>query len=589
MDKNDEFDLDFDFEKEYGFDVDPNESAELDDVDLDFVNDLLKEEEEPVPEKIASEPESETFDDELELDLNDPIFDPDTPETNDYYAPQEPHYAEQEQVPEQEMPQPDPSPIVDRPVRRRRPQREHREKIRPEETASENTSPKRRRRKKSKLQIFKETYLPYAIMGVAGLLCLIFIIGSIGRAIDSSDRERDNLKESESIANLQDEQAKKIEKIKEEAVALASGYDYAGAIEKLESIGDLTAYSDLVALKSEYSLQLSQLQEWKNPSDVANLSFHALIADPARAFADKTYGSKYNQNFVTTTEFEKILEQLYTNGYVLVGLDDVVVATTGTDGTVSYTPGVIKLPSGKKPIMLTETLVNYFAYMIDSDGDGKADKGGAGFASRLVVKDGSIKAEMVTSTGETVVGNYDFVPILEDFIASHPDFSYKGARAILAVTGKEGVFGYRINDGDESEIAGAKEVISALREKGYLIACNTFENRDYSVDTAVAIKNDLQSWEAKITPVLGDVDILVFAQGVDISEYSGYKFEALYSSGFRYFIGASTTPTADLTTQYFHQKRLMVSGNQMANASSNFSKYFNSMAILDSSRGNVPT
>ena len=46
---------------------------------------------------------------------------------------------------------------------------------------------------------------------------------------------------------------------------------------------------------------------------------------------------------------------------------------------------------------------------------------------------------------EKLGGQIDFVPILEDFIAEHPDFSYQGARAILAVTGHEGVFGYRCN------------------------------------------------------------------------------------------------------------------------------------------------
>ena len=46
-----------------------------------------------------------------------------------------------------------------------------------------------RRKKRSKMQIFKETYLPVIIGGVAIILIIIFIIGSITRGpTRSSDR-----------------------------------------------------------------------------------------------------------------------------------------------------------------------------------------------------------------------------------------------------------------------------------------------------------------------------------------------------------------------------------------------------------------
>ncbi len=81
--------------------------------------------------------------------------------------------------------------------------------------------------------------------------------------------------------------------------------------------------------------------------------------------------------------------------------------------------------------MLTETMVNYFEYMVDSNNDGVADAGGAGFANKLVLdENGDIKAQYIDSSNNTLTGNYDFVPILEDFIKAHPDFSYRGARAI---------------------------------------------------------------------------------------------------------------------------------------------------------------
>ena len=40
----------------------------------------------------------------------------------------------------------------------------------------------------------------------------------------------------------------------------------------------------------------------------------------------------------------------------------------------------------------------------------------------------------------------DVLTILEDFIEAHPDFSYRGARGTIAVTGYNGIFGYRTSD-----------------------------------------------------------------------------------------------------------------------------------------------
>ncbi len=44
---------------------------------------------------------------------------------------------------------------------------------------------------------------------------------------------------------------------------------------------------------------------------------------------------------------------------------------------------------------------------------------------------------------ERLVGDYDLVPILDSFIKEHPDFSYHGRKGILAMTGYNGVLGYR--------------------------------------------------------------------------------------------------------------------------------------------------
>ena len=52
---------------------------------------------------------------------------------------------------------------------------------------------------------------------------------------------------------------------------------------------------------------------------------------------------------------------------------------------------------------------------------------GDGFATRIVIgEDGKPTCEMVMDDGTVSTGSYDLVPLLEDFIQEHPDFSYTG-------------------------------------------------------------------------------------------------------------------------------------------------------------------
>ena len=417
-----------------------------------------------------------------------------------------------------------------------------------------------RRRRHSRQQIFKEFYLPPLILGVSFVLILSFLIGSLSGAIDrqrESKRLAEEKAKQESIAAEQ--QATEAQLVLERAALLADSYDFKGAIEVLDSYsGEPT--QEMTAKKSEYLSIQSTMVEHKDPSVIPNLSFHVLMADINRAMADKTYGGQYNRNFVSIGEFSKILEQLYMNNYILVDYDSFIGTSVDTNGTVNYSTVPIYLPQGKKPIMLTETMVNYYTYMTDSNKDGVPDSGGAGFASRLVLDaNGDIKAEMVDLNGQTVTGDYDLVPILESFIKKHPDFSYRGARATLAVSGYEGVFGYRIqtevvsSKGQsyyDQEVAGATKIVAALKEKGYRIACYTFSDTDDKQKNVVMVQQDLTLWNAK----------------------------------------NADEPYAEVNNTYVAQSRIMVTGNALQWKADKLNKYFDPNLVLDltSRGGSVP-
>lgn len=469
------------------------------------------------------------------------------------------------------------------------------------ETVDENGRRKRRRRP-TKMQIFKEAYLPPIIGVVTLVLIVTFVSGAITNTVklkklDNAKKEAEALQASQEADRI----ATEYQSLLQTAQDQATQYDYDAAVATLDSFttDDPTVQQEITAKKSEYLNEKAKLQEWKGFSNIPNLSFHVLIQDPVRAFADSEYGGQYNRNFVTVEEFSKILEQLYNNGYVLVDFPHFVASNEDLTGSMNYSYNTILLPEGKKPVMLTETMVNYFAYMVDANDDGEPDAGGDGFANKLVLDaSGNIKAKYVDASGQTQIGDYDFVPVLETFIAAHPDFSYRGSRAILAVTGSEGVFGYRTNtsyvqkfgqDFYDQEVADAKVLVQALRDKGYTIASFTYSNKDYRQSSVAEIRTDLQNWTSQITPVLGEVDTIVFARATDIEDYSGAKFNTLYEAGFRYFVANGTEPKTEINISNVRQSRLMVTGNSIAWHASQFTSYFDPNVVLDiSTRKEVP-
>lgn len=650
-------DLDLDADSDQPLPQDGEDELNLDDLDALLGEEPvatplrpelpLSDEEEEDLEPQEPEFELEDFDLEQEEDLGEEFGDePDFPDglfgkKADIYQnapqepeefPEEPDFPSETELPQEELPEepaeepevPQEQPEERRPRRERKPREpKQREEKAPREHKPNaltklfdlyfgpvvdkeqfqkitNDPAKPRRRRKSKQQIFKEVYLPPIIACVALIMVLAFVIGAISNAIDQKQLKADQEKQQlqESLDQAQQEQAE-YQAVMNRAAELALSYNYDDAISVLESFSGYANYPEMATKRAEYVTARDSMVEYKDASQLVNLSFHPLIVDTARAFADVENGGSYNKNFVTVGEFQKILEQLYTNNYVLVDFNSFVGVTQTISGEDQFQMSSILLPSGKKPIMITETLMGYYQYMVDPDRDGTPDAKGAGFANKLVLDDyGNIKAAYVDASGNNLVGDYDLVPILENFIAQHPDFSYKGARAILATTGDEGIFGYRCNTSFvsskgneyyEQEKAGAQTIVNALKQKGYTLASFTYGNANYRNLNATQISADLQSWTSQITPIIGDIDVFVFARGVDLSDYTGAAYKAMYQTGFRYFISSGKTGSTTINNTYVHQNRLMVTGEYMAWYSDRFKDLFDSNLVLDmAARGDVP-
>ena len=450
------------------------------------------------------------------------------------------------------------------------------------------------------MQIFKEVHLPAIIAGAALICILIFIIGSL--TLRSRDRKAAaEASIAASVAQAEEDTRMKeyVEELLAEAAASAANYDYDTAIAVLSNfIGDATKYPEIQDAIDTYTKTQDNLVPWEDPGKVVNLSLQMLIADPLRAFNHNVYQNSFNRNFITTEEFSAILQQLYDNGYVLVSMDDIVSCEQKENGDMAYSAKTLYLPADKKPLMLTQTNVNYNLYLVDGDGDNVPDKYGCGFASRLILDDnGEITCEMVDANGDTVTGSFDLVPILEEFIKKHPDFSYQGARAILALTGYNGVFGYRtqvsadtMGDDDYYEMVTEAENLTAeLKRRGYTLACYTYENIGYGEKSTTEIQADLNDWNSEVVPIIGETEILVYAQMSDITTeliYSGDKYNLLQSNGFRYYLGFSDDgmPWFSATETCVRQGRIMLTGYNLSQNPNWFTGILNPNEVLDATR-----
>ncbi len=469
-----------------------------------------------------------------------------------------------ELVPEQELP-PEETPPMETPPAQTAPE----EVPSPDEIDVTKPIVPKRVRRPSPTQIFKEQYLPFLILGVAAVMIVVFLFGSISNRRDQTARENQK-------ARIEALLSQEVASIKEQSALLAAEYDYEGAMKLLAGYsGGLANEPSLLNLYNQYQSDLNALVVWDDLSQIPNLSFRTLVADLARAKADPDRGSRYGKSYITTDEFAAILQQLYEGGYVLVSLYDFAEPGTDAEGGVTVQRTSIRLPEGKKPVILTQEGVNFYDHTQKS----------GGFANCLALDgNGELTAVMTDADGNVTTGNFDFVPVLNAFLKEHPDFSYEGARATIAVSGYEGLFGYDLSDSDK-----IKEVLNKLRSDGYDIACYTYADMKYAEYGVAGLKDDLKNWSDKITPILGDVDILVYPSGSDIrgqEAYSGSKYDALHDFGFRYFVGTGSGSSWALTTgEYARHTRTVVTASNLASNPEYYSGLFDAATVLSSERG----
>lgn len=362
-----------------------------------------------------------------------------------------------------------------------------------------------------------------------------------------------------------DSNASELDLLLKKADALAASYDYDGAIALLTSNPD---YAEEISVKEAISAyeEIQSTLVRVNPSEITHVFFHSLIMDNSKAFDGDYDEAGYNQVMTTKSEFLKILEQMYERGFVLVRMHDIAYETTDENGNPSFVSGNIMLPPGKKAFVMSQDDVCYYEYM---DGDG--------FAKRIIIgEDGKPTCEMVMDDGSISVGSYDLVPLLEDFIEEHPDFSYKGARAVLAFTGYQGVLGYRTdpeykdsNPTYEEDLETVRKVAQCLRDNGWELASHSWGHINMHDRDLDSVKLDADKWESRVESLIGETDIILYPFGADVGDWKPYtteneKFQYLYNLGFRYFCNVDSNQYwVQISDTFMRQGRRNLDGYRM--------------------------
>lgn len=391
-----------------------------------------------------------------------------------------------------------------------------------------------------------------------------------------------------------------INELKAEADSIATSYDYDTALALIsEYEATYTNTVDLTSYKEQIQQEKSDAVRWPDTTHIPHIFFHCLIADTSRAFDGDEDNDGYNLYMTTVDEFNAIMEQMYSRGYVLVDIHDMIQKVTLEDGSTVYRQGDIYLPKGKKPFVLSVDDVNYYKYMTDGDGDGYPDAKGDGFAHKLVIgKNGKVTNEYYEKDGSLVTGSYDVMPLLEDFVAKHPDFSYRGAKGILAVTGYEGVFGYHTHpdwknvlttDEYNKEVEQAKAVSEAIKAQGWVIACHSYAHFGYGTCNSYNLAADIQKWEDQVQPIVGDTDVLIYPFGQDIAgseEYSGAKYQTMRDAGYRIFcnVDASSDYWVQIHDGYMRQGRINLDGYRLYHTPGLIDHLIDAGTVIDKNR-----
>ena len=271
------------------------------------------------------------------------------------------------------------------------------------------------------------------------------------------------------------------------------------------------------------------LVEYKG--EIEHLFTHCLLAFPELALHPKNpLNADYDRDCLTPNEFKKILLSLYNNNYILIDINSIYENINGV-----CKKKTLYLPQGKKPLIFSFDDCNY---------DSK--KSNSGMVDKIILDRNNNIATYTTKRQISDRISYDneFIPIMEEFIKTYPDFSFNGARGIICLTGYDGILGYRTQKSNATsryEIKKAQQVVTKLKKLGWTFACHSYGHYHMKEINDMEFAKEVYNWQNEVEPIIGKTNIYVYPYGEwEITTPNGdisYKHQLLKNSGFELFCG----------------------------------------------------
>ncbi|OPX43188.1 hypothetical protein CLHUN_29380 [Ruminiclostridium hungatei] len=288
---------------------------------------------------------------------------------------------------------------------------------------------------------------------------------------------------------------------------------------------------------------------------IYHVFFHSLIVYPELCFTGDSMEQGYNDWMTTVREFKLMIQEMYERGYTLVDLRDLFKI----DASGKMVRQDIYLPEGQKPLVISVDDMSYYKYM-EKDG----------FAKKLVLdKAGKLASLINTPRGDEIISkDGDVVPILNNFIEEYPDFSFKGAKGTLALTGYEGILGYRTNHNNpdwQKERDAVVPIVDKLKETGWAFASHSYTHRRTFSEGTITLdylKYDTDKWMNEVGSIVGTTNIYIAPFGATFRQNDARQ-RYIVSRGFNVYCGVGPQPSYILYKDNAYMERLDLDGYKM--------------------------
>jgi hypothetical protein len=239
--------------------------------------------------------------------------------------------------------------------------------------------------------------------------------------------------------------------------------------------------------------------------------------------------------------------------------------------------------------VLSQDDVSYYEYMT-----------GEGFPDKLVLDTNQEVKNLYSDNGNQEIGDFDMIPLIDSFVKEHPDFSYQGAKGMIALTGYNGVLGYRTSPsvyGDNEKTKEEKEEAIKVAEKmkatGWTFASHSWGHIDMGKSTLEDIQRDNQLWQEEVAPIVGKTSVFIYPFGADINDWLPYeedgnkKFAYLKEQGFDIYCNVDATQSSwgQFDNDFYRNSRINVDGirfeSELIGENTVLNAFFNTKDVID--------